>query len=66
MKQNVGNSERRYRKEKPSAQAWVEGALALASRQPLLLQFLQEDGSFTETAAAAAAAAANADADADS
>jgi len=39
-------------------QAWVEGALALASRQPLLLQFLQEDGSFTETAAEAEAAAA--------
>ena len=29
-------------------QAWVEGTLSLASRHPLLLQFLQDDGTFTE------------------
>jgi hypothetical protein len=38
-------------------QAWVEGTLALASRHPLLLKFLQDDGTFTEQTEIAAAAA---------
>ena len=29
-------------------QGWVEGALSLARRHPLLLTFLQDDGTFTE------------------
>lgn len=29
-------------------QAWVEGTLSLVSRHPMLLQFLQDDGTFTE------------------
>ena len=40
-------------------QSWVEGTLSLASRHPLLLQFLQDDGTFEEGETAAVAATAS-------